>query len=170
MVASIFLCLSAALDSQTQHAFSLSTAFKQSFLDLFFSVPRSLIIFIVGIVSVWTAWTTFITMRMRNMPPGPRGLPLLGNLLDLPVERPWLQLEKWKQHHGVSQFPSAISSTNRIPQGRFSRSTWLVNRSWLSVAIKSPQICLVSTIRARGTRIVAKPFLTSIAASTRSPS
>ncbi|KAK0491976.1 cytochrome P450 [Armillaria luteobubalina] len=48
----------------------------------------------VGLTSV--AW--FIFYRLHHnapFPPGPRGLPLAGNLLDLPSEKEWLTFTKW---------------------------------------------------------------------------
>ncbi|KAF9463660.1 cytochrome P450 [Collybia nuda] len=33
-------------------------------------------------------------------PPGPRGLPLLGNILDMPSNYPWLTYSKWAATHG----------------------------------------------------------------------
>ncbi|EGN98514.1 hypothetical protein SERLA73DRAFT_169465 [Serpula lacrymans var. lacrymans S7.3] len=34
------------------------------------------------------------------LPPGPKGLPLLGNALDMPKESPWLTLAKWGEKYG----------------------------------------------------------------------
>jgi hypothetical protein len=36
-------------------------------------------------------------------PPGPKGLPLIGNLRDLPNEDQWLTYEKWGQDFGEKQ-------------------------------------------------------------------
>ncbi|KAL0575999.1 hypothetical protein V5O48_005966, partial [Marasmius crinis-equi] len=34
------------------------------------------------------------------LPPGPKGLPLIGNLLDMPSEKEWLTFAKWGQQYG----------------------------------------------------------------------
>ena len=46
------------------------------------------------------------------LPPGPKGLPLLGNLLDMPSEREWHTFAKWGQQYGVSWSPPFGSSTH----------------------------------------------------------
>lgn len=34
-------------------------------------------------------------------PPGPRGLPLLGNLLDIPRSKPWVTYAQWGKRYGT---------------------------------------------------------------------
>lgn len=38
--------------------------------------------------------------KSKRLPPGPKPLPLIGNVLDLPSERAWLKYTKWKQQYG----------------------------------------------------------------------
>jgi len=34
------------------------------------------------------------------LPPGPKGYPLIGNLFDFPVNKPWLVYEEWCKTYG----------------------------------------------------------------------
>lgn len=40
------------------------------------------------------------TLRPKNFPPGPSIIPGLGNLLDVPLHKPYLQFDKWAKQYG----------------------------------------------------------------------
>jgi hypothetical protein len=35
------------------------------------------------------------------LPPGPPGLPIIGNILDVPNEEPWLTYSHWAKEYGA---------------------------------------------------------------------
>jgi hypothetical protein len=34
------------------------------------------------------------------LPPGPKGYPLIGNLFDMPVYKPWVVYDEWRKTYG----------------------------------------------------------------------
>jgi hypothetical protein len=38
--------------------------------------------------------------RRRNLPPGPPGVPVLGNVLETPSKYLWLKLTEWSEQYG----------------------------------------------------------------------
>jgi hypothetical protein len=50
----------------------------------------------------------YLQSPWRKLPPGPRGIPLLGNVLEMRSKQ-WLNFMKWKEEFGQNNF-----STSRI--------------------------------------------------------
>ncbi|KAK0460552.1 cytochrome P450 [Desarmillaria tabescens] len=46
--------------------------------------------------------------RGLPLPPGPPGLPCLGNLLDIPIHRPWIKFTEWKTQFGDLFYMKAL--------------------------------------------------------------
>ncbi|KAJ3555335.1 hypothetical protein NM688_g2640 [Phlebia brevispora] len=46
------------------------------------------------------AFALFSRKRELSLPPGPKPLPVIGNLFDVPLIKPWIVYEKWAQTYG----------------------------------------------------------------------
>ncbi len=48
----------------------------------------------------------------RSLPPGPKGLPILGNIFDVPKEFEWLAYARWSRQYGNAVSPSSKASAD----------------------------------------------------------
>lgn len=58
-------------------------------------------VWLVAVVLVFACTCAFCTPR-RPLPPGPRGIPILGHALwqRLPREKPWEMFDLWRKQYG----------------------------------------------------------------------
>jgi hypothetical protein len=64
-----------------------------------------------------TLWAIRDHRRQGGLPypPGPRPLPIIGNLLDIPKEFSWLAYTRLAEKYGTALFSEALPFTTRVP-------------------------------------------------------
>lgn len=60
------------------------------------AITLVLILIALGLFAVWTR------SPRRIYPPGPKQLPILGNVLDVPLVRPWEKYQEWCEKYSES--------------------------------------------------------------------
>lgn len=75
------------------------------------SIVMDLTRFVVGstliisfVYATVKAWRKCALKSPLQYPPGPKGLPLIGNVFDLNVAKPWLSYEEWGKRYGDSPY------------------------------------------------------------------
>lgn len=55
--------------------------------------------------------------RRRGMPPGPRGIPFIGNKHQVPVVKPWRTFAEWNRRYGAWSFDAGghMAAGSRLP-------------------------------------------------------
>jgi hypothetical protein len=70
-----------------------------TYTDALFRGPNVLtsIVGLLAIISV----SYYARRTFKALPPGPKGLPLLGNVLQLPTQEPWRVYKEWEEKYGM---------------------------------------------------------------------
>ncbi|KIJ32790.1 hypothetical protein M422DRAFT_265423 [Sphaerobolus stellatus SS14] len=55
---------------------------------------------VIILTTTYNFWARDQIPKGLRLPPGPKGLPLIGNVFDMPKEREWETLEKWAEEYG----------------------------------------------------------------------
>ena len=70
------------------------------------------LILLAALAVVTAAYIYARNPRKLPTPPGPRGLPIIGNALQLPREHPWLAFSEWSQTYGQCLLAMVACTSN----------------------------------------------------------
>jgi len=65
--------------------------------NLIIAIEFSLVLAVLLVVKA-----ILLSTRRPSLPPGPSGLPLVGNVLDMPTAKEWLTFAQWGETYGES--------------------------------------------------------------------
>jgi hypothetical protein len=54
--------------------------------------------------------------RQQQFPPGPPGVPVLGNALQIPPEHAWLKFSEWQEQYGTRTFSGTLHLQSFVPE------------------------------------------------------
>jgi hypothetical protein len=61
------------------------------------------------------------------LPPGPKGYPLIGNLFDMPLVKPWVVYDEWRKTYGKFHNQWSVATNNWKFQVIWYTSMFLAN-------------------------------------------
>lgn len=95
---------------------------------------ENLMLSVAGIIVASVVLAILIRRTTRPslpLPPGPKPLPIIGNLLDIPVEKEWLTYHSWSQKYGDVVYAEALGQKILVLSSMEAVSDLLERRSAL---------------------------------------
>ncbi|KAJ7323905.1 cytochrome P450 [Mycena albidolilacea] len=102
------------------------------------------------------AWRRFSRSHHAPLPPGPRGLPLIGNAHQLPLERQWLTFTDWAKSYGEIVHVSAFGQPVVILNSSKAVSDLLERRS--TMYSDRPQFAFVGNLVGYADSVPLTPY------------
>ena len=68
-------------------------------------MPFSLPNLVPALLAVWLLKKFLFSKARTPSPPGPRPLPIIGNVLDVPQKEPWVAFTEWGKRYGECTDP-----------------------------------------------------------------
>ncbi|KAG8156933.1 hypothetical protein KVR01_013155 [Diaporthe batatas] len=116
--------------------------------------PWLLIVGAILLVSIRYSWNKFFDRR--TLPPGPKGVPLIGNLHQVPKQRQFDQYYQWSKEYGPIMYfnmagrPLVVLSSHKAAHGLLSlRSSRYSDR---------PRMVMASDLITKGMHILMRPY------------
>lgn len=75
-------------------------------------------IIVSAVVLLFVGKTVFSSLRTLPLPPGPKGLPLVGNVFDVPHTVAWKAFQAWGAKWGILYLPSINHSSTDVARRR----------------------------------------------------
>ncbi|KAH6910222.1 cytochrome P450 [Coprinopsis sp. MPI-PUGE-AT-0042] len=101
-------------------------------LDLLHWIEHLSIGIVASVVVLASIALVLSSRRNRHtlpLPPGPKGLPLLGNILDIPLDKPWKVYDSWSKQYGDVMYMSALGHKMLVLNSLSAVNALLVNRA-----------------------------------------
>jgi hypothetical protein len=71
-----------------------------SILARFDMIPLTILSVLFGLTLLRVVW--FSCKKQLSYPPGPKRLPIVGNLFSMPSEEEWVTYRKWSDEFGMT--------------------------------------------------------------------
>lgn len=101
----------------------------------------------IGAIATFFAYRSLKHWSVRHtlpLPPGPKPLPIIGNLLDLPQEKDWMTYHAWCQQYGDVVFVEAFGRKILVLGSATAINDLLERRS--TVYSSRPDSCMVNNL------------------------
>ncbi|BGP43937.1 hypothetical protein JCM10449v2_007994 [Rhodotorula kratochvilovae] len=90
------------------------------------------------------------------LPPGPPGLPFIGNILDVPKSKPWIRFAEWTEEYGP-MFTLKMGRNTMIVLGRAQPAIDLLDKR-SNIYSSRARLIMTSELVSRGLRMTFMPY------------